>query len=185
MNFNPKLLPWQRPPETIYSSECSSSRTFYINHIQIEKDRLPFTLVSLFLNPIGVIILGSRAFVSFIDTSTLPCISIALLFVNEVRNLGVMMSSNLSRQSYVLSISKRVHFSLHRLKYHRNFMSRELRSTLVTSVIFHILDYCCLVYNDLTNKSNTKFQQLINYTLRKKSVKNYRRVLDKNYCAAL
>ena len=45
------------------------------------------------------IILGSRAFVSRLDISTLPRISVdgtALPFVSEVRNLGVMMSANLS-----------------------------------------------------------------------------------------
>ena len=115
------------------------------------------------------IILGSRAFVSRLDISTLPRISVdgtALPFVSEVRNLGVMMSSNLSWRSHVLSISRRVHFSLHRLKYHRNVLSRELRSTLVSSLIFPILDYCCLVYNDLSDELNTKLQQLINCSIR-------------------
>ena len=102
------------------------------------------------------IILGSKAFVSRIDISTLPSVDgTALPFANEVRNLGVVMSSNLSWRSHVLSISRRVHFSLHRLKYHRNVFSRELRSTLVTSLIFPILDYCCLFYNDLSDELNT------------------------------
>ena len=115
------------------------------------------------------IVLGSRAFVSRFDISTLPRISIdgtALPFVSEVRNLGVVMSSNLSWRSHVLSICKRVHFSLHQLKYHRNVLSRELRSTLVTSLIFPILNYCCLVYNDLSDELNTKLQQLINCGIR-------------------
>ena len=115
------------------------------------------------------IILGSRAFVSRIDLSVLPRIStggIAIPFVSEARNLGVVMSSNLSSRSHVLSISKKVHFSLPRLKYHRNILSRELRTTLVTSLILPILDYCCLVYNDLTEELNTKLQELINYCIR-------------------
>ena len=115
------------------------------------------------------IIVGSRAFVSRIDISILPSISVgdtALPFVGQVRNLGVVMSSNLSWRSHVLSISRRVHFSLHRLKYHRNALSRELRSTRVTCLIFPILNYCCLVYNDLTDELNTKLQQLINCGIR-------------------
>ena len=105
------------------------------------------------------IILGSRAFVSRFDISTLPRILVdgtALPFVSEVRNLGVVMSSNLSWRSHVLFISRRVHFSLHRLKYHRNVLSRELRSTHLSSLIFPILDYCCLVYNDLSDELSTK-----------------------------
>ena len=88
-------------------------------------------------------VLGSRAFVSRIDLSILPRISnggIALPFVSKARNLGVVMSSNLSWRSYILSISRKVHFSLHRLKYHKNILSRELRTTLVTSLMFPILD---------------------------------------------
>ena len=114
-------------------------------------------------------IYGSRAFVSRIDLSVLPRIStggIALPFVREARNLGVVMSSNLSWRSHVLSISRKVDFSLHRLKYHKNILSRELRTTLVISLIFPILDYCCLVCNDLTEELNTKLQQLINCGIR-------------------
>ena len=36
----------------------------------------------------------------------------------------------------------------------------------MTSLIFPILDYCCLVYNDLSDKLNTKLQQLINCGIR-------------------
>ena len=115
------------------------------------------------------IILGSRAFVSRIDLPILPRIStggIALPFISEARNLGVVMSSNLSWRSHVLSISRKVRFSLHRLKYHKNILSHELRTTLVTSLIFPILDHCCLVYNDLTEELNTKLQHLINCGIR-------------------
>ena len=76
------------------------------------------------------------------------------------------MSPNLSWRSHVLSVSRKVHFPLHRLKYHRNILSRELRTTLVTSLIFPILDYCCSVYNDLTEELNTKIQELINCGIR-------------------
>ena len=36
----------------------------------------------------------------------------------------------------------------------------------MTSLIFPILDYCYLVYNDLSDELNTKLQQLINYSIR-------------------
>ena len=36
----------------------------------------------------------------------------------------------------------------------------------MTSLIFPILDYCCLVYNDLSVELNTKLQQLINCHIR-------------------
>ena len=76
------------------------------------------------------------------------------------------MLSKLTWRSHVLSISRKVHFSLHRPKYHGNILSRELRTALVTILIFPILDYCCLVYNDLTEELNTKLQQLIDCGIR-------------------
>ena len=71
------------------------------------------------------IILGSRAFVRRIDFSILPRISVgdtALPLVSEARNLGAVMSSHLSWRSHVFSISRKVHFSLHSLKYNRNVL---------------------------------------------------------------
>ena len=82
---------------------------------------------SLNIGKSKVLVLGSRRFVSRIDLNTLPPImveGITIPFVNEVRNLGVIMTANLSWRSHVMSISKKVHFSLHKLKFQRNAFSR-------------------------------------------------------------
>ena len=116
-----------------------------------------------------VLVLRSRTFVSRIDLNTLPPIMVegkTIPFVNEVRNLGVIMTANLSWRSHVMSISKKVHFSLHKLKFHRNASSRELQITFIVSLIFPLIDYCCLVFNDLTNEMNPKLQQLVNCGVR-------------------
>ena len=115
------------------------------------------------------LVLGSKAFVSRIDLNTLPPIMVegkAILFLSEVRNLGVRMTANLSWRSHVMSVSRRVHFSLHKLKFQRNALSRELRTTMIVSLIFPLIHYRCLVFNDLTNEMNTKLQQLINCGIR-------------------
>ena len=116
-----------------------------------------------------VLVLGSRTFVSGIDLDTLLPITvegIAIPFVTEVQNLGVIMAANLYWRSYVVSISKKVHFTLHKLKFHRNALSRELRTTLIVSLIFPLIDYYCLTFNDVTNEMNTKLQQLVNCGIR-------------------
>ena len=67
---------------------------------------------------------GIRAFISLLDFGTLtPMIvnGVVLPVVNEVRNLGVIMSLSLYWKSHVLSISGMVYFSLHKLKFHRSF----------------------------------------------------------------
>ena len=122
----------------ICSSLKFSQHMIFADDSQVYLSCLPFELdrgIDLIAHDVGVIasyasdnglklnlanskaiILGSRAFVSRIDTSTLPCISvdgIALPFVSEVRNLGVVMSSNWSWRSHVLSISRRAYLYLH------------------------------------------------------------------------
>ena len=116
-----------------------------------------------------ILVMGSRAFVSRIDLNTLPPIMVegkTIPSVNDLRNLGVILTANLSWRSHVMSISRRVHYSLHKLKFHRNSLSSELRTTLIISLIFPLIDYYCLVFNDLTNEINTKLQQLINCGIR-------------------
>ena len=106
---------------------------------------------------------------SRIHLNTLPPVrveGITIPFVNKMRNLGVIMTDNLSWRSHVMFISKKVHFSLHKLKVHRNALSRELRTTLVVSLIFSLIDYCCLVFNDLAYEISTKVQQLVNCGIR-------------------
>ena len=48
----------------------------------------------------------------------------------------------------------------------RNALSRELRTTLIVSLIFLLIDYCCLIFNDVTNEMNPKMQRLVNCEIR-------------------
>ena len=69
------------------------------------------------------IILGSQKHVNCIDTSLLPPIIVdctPLLFVSEVRNLGVIFTSNLSWHKHIIQVSKNVHHALYKLKFNRN-----------------------------------------------------------------
>lgn len=111
--------------------------------------------LKLNLSKSKVLISGSGAFINRFDFERLPPIvvnTVPLPYVNEARNLGVIMSSNLSWQKQILSVSKRVHFTLYKLKYRRSALSRKLRTLLVTSLIFPIIDYCCLVLIDFTDE---------------------------------
>ena len=95
-------------------------------------------------------------------------LSVFMALINKSINqsISLSLSPNLSWRSHVMSVSRRVHFSLHKLKFHPNTLSRELRTTSIVSLIFPLIDYCCLVFNDLTNEMNTKLQQLINCGIR-------------------
>ncbi|XP_024893569.1 uncharacterized protein LOC112468571 [Temnothorax curvispinosus] len=116
-----------------------------------------------------VLILGSRGYVEQLNLKDLPLISVngtSIPYVDEARNLGVIMSSDLSWKSHVSHISRRVHFTLHKLKFHKNSLSFQLRVKLVSALVRPLLDYCSLVYNDVTDELNTKLQRLINCAIR-------------------
>ena len=101
-------------------------------------------------------IMRSDPYVRNIDLRQLPVISedgIAILYVDEARNLGVMLTSNLSWGSHVRHISHKVHFSIHKINFHRNVLSCDLRALLISSLIFNILDYCCWYTTDSQTSS--------------------------------
>ena len=117
----------------------------------------------------SVLILGSDPYIRSIDLSSLPLISVNGVFipyVNEARNRGVIFTANLSWKPYVLHISQKVHFALHKLKFHRSILSQNLRATLVSALIFPLIDYCCLVYHGLSIELDLRLQRLFNCGIR-------------------
>ena len=113
-----------------------------------------------------IFIQGSSAFISWIVVKSLPPIIVngtRLPCLNQVRSLGVVVFSNLSWRGHIMSISRRVHFLLQRLKFHRSTLSVWLRTTLPVSLM---LDYSYLVNDDLTCELNGKLQCLISCGIR-------------------
>lgn len=125
--------------------------------------------LKLNLTKTKIMILGSPTYVNAIDVNTLPVISVGhtvVPFVSHVRNLGVIMQSNLSWSMHVSNLSSRIHGILHRLEYYKNSLSCELRQKLVSALIFPVLDYCFIIYNDVTSELNQKLQRLMNCAIR-------------------
>ena len=63
-------------------------------------------------------------------------------------------------------ISLKVNYSLFKLKHHRNLLSEKLKVKLISTLIFPLLDHCCLVYFNLTNELNSRLQILIRNGIR-------------------
>ena len=74
--------------------------------------------------------------------------------------------SDLSWSKHVSCISRKVHGTLHALKYHKDSLSEEIRIKLVTALLLPHLDYCCLVYHGLTDGLDKKLQKLVNLGIR-------------------
>lgn len=116
-----------------------------------------------------ILIIGSSVYTNNIKLDELQPIAvngISIPYVTEAKNLGVIFSSNLSWKSHINLISQKVNFSLYKLKHNKNALSRDLRTKLVRTLIFPIIDYCCIVYHDLTDELNSKLQVLFNNCIR-------------------
>lgn len=137
--------------------------------VQAISDYAASNYLSLNIAKSKIQIFGSAAYLRSIEYSILPPIvvnGISLPYVKDAKNLGVLISNNLSWQMHVSEISRKVWCTLHKLKYHKNALSFQLKVKLISTLVFPYLDYCCLVYHDLTGELNTKLQRLINSCIR-------------------
>ncbi|XP_071652803.1 uncharacterized protein [Temnothorax longispinosus] len=150
-------------------SQLNAGLQFVAHDVNVVSEFAAANGLTLNLNKSKVLIFGSKGYIKQLNLNDLPLISvggISIPYVTEARNLGVIMRSDLSWDSHVSHISKRVHFTLYKLKFHKNSLSRQLRVKLVTALIWPLLDYCSLVYNDVTDELDTRLQRLINCAIR-------------------
>lgn len=152
-----------------YPSELNHALAKIKYDAQVIADFANVNGLSLNINKSKALILGSNAYVSSLNLSLLDAIeinNIKLPYDCSVRNLGVQFSSDLSWSSQVAYISQKVHATLHKLKYHKNSLSLQLIIKLISTLILPHFDYCCLVYNDMTDELNSKLQVLANNCIR-------------------
>lgn len=115
------------------------------------------------------IICGSQAFVNRVYSVPDICIHFGDTRVpldSSVRSLGVVLDSKLTWRDHVMSVSQRVHSVMYRLRFFRPSTSLQLRTRLVESLVFPLIDYCCLVYDGLSAELSLKLQRLVNLGIR-------------------
>ncbi|KAL7298179.1 hypothetical protein TKK_0009175 [Trichogramma kaykai] len=94
-----------------------------------------------------------------IDGITVP-------FQERVRDLGMIITQNMSWKAHVNQLSSRVHGVLHRLRAHSRLLSVDVRRLLVLALVQPHFDYGCVVYMSLTTTLKQKLQRLQNTTIR-------------------
>lgn len=111
------------------------------------------------------LIVRSNAFIRTLDLNNCPSIrlgsSTSLPYVSHARNLGVLITSDLSWNKHINLLSQKVHSALHKLKFNINAIPVAARATLIQSLVFPRL-----VFNDVTGELNAKSQRLINSCVR-------------------
>ena len=99
-----------------------------------------------------------------LDVSSLPPIFLngtQIPLVKTIKNLGVTFCEDLTWNSHVSSISKRVHGVLKRHRAH--FLSWKVKKLLLNALVLPLFDYACLVYCDLSGYLAVKLQRLQNF----------------------
>ncbi|XP_058805912.1 uncharacterized protein LOC131672589 [Phymastichus coffea] len=97
-------------------------------------------------------ILGSELFISSLDFTILPHITINSTFISFVaaaKSLGVTLSPTFQWKGYTTEIVKKVYGSLSSLKFYRKSMSLSLRKSLVEALVFPLLNFSSTVLMDL------------------------------------
>lgn len=85
---------------------------------------------------------------------------------SSVRNLGVILDSRLDWSEHVTSICKKANSLMYRLNHFRKSTNLALRRHLILSLLFPLVDYCSLVFCDVSGELNLKLERVINTGIR-------------------
>jgi len=81
--------------------------------------------------------------------------------------LGLPISSTLSWEKQIVKMTSRMNAALHQLKICKHLLPFPLRTRLILTLIFPLMDYCCTVLTDITSTHNLRLQRaLINTCIR-------------------
>lgn len=84
----------------------------------------------------------------------------------KVKNLGVIISEDLTWNAHISSLSSKINGVLYKLRFRKSALSAPVRRMLVNSLVIPHFDYGCLVYNDLSGYLDLKLRRLLNSCIR-------------------
>ena len=84
----------------------------------------------------------------------------------SVNNLGIFFDSDMKWNTHINHVVKSVNFSLYRLRYFKNLVTKNLRKQLVSALIFPLLDYCMFPIGNLPEYQYARLQKLQNAAVR-------------------
>ena len=124
----------------MYYSNCNNCIASYFNSKGLE----------LNTKKIEAIVFGSDHNLSIIKCTfngNLPRVQIQGEYINfsdKVKYLEITLTSNLKWNEQISHISRKVHFTLHRLRFSCAMLSNQIKINLVKTVILPIFDYACI-----------------------------------------
>ncbi|XP_016841597.1 uncharacterized protein LOC107981170 [Nasonia vitripennis] len=116
------------------------------------------------------IIFGSEYNINQLQGLNLPGVEVQdgifVPFVDTVTNLGVVMDSKLTWKAQVDAVSRKVNRTLYGLRSFRSCTTEALRKQLASALAVSHLDYCSIVYLDVSEELQTRLQRLQNACVR-------------------
>ena len=111
---------------------------------------------------------GSRHFLQQLppNKSTIQVCGVHVKPMNCVRNLGVLLDSELNMKIHISKVVSVGFFHLRRLRQLRKILDRNLRQRLVSALILSRIDYCNTVFAGLPASTLQPLQRLINAAAR-------------------
>ena len=115
------------------------------------------------------IIFGSAPNLLFLATKQLPPVVVdnnPVQYVSQIKNLGIIMTTDLTWNAHIRSVSSKVHNSLFKLRQRAWLIPRDVKKLLVQALVISHLDYACLVYDIMPGYLKLKVERLMNAGIR-------------------
>ena len=98
------------------------------------------------------IIFGSTPNLVFLANQQLPSVVVdndSVQYVSQIKNLGVIMTTDLTWNAHICSVSSKVHNAHFKLRQRAWLIPRDVNKLLVQALVISHLDYACLVYDSI------------------------------------
>lgn len=89
-----------------------------------------------------------------------------ILYKESVKDLGLLLDRGLSWKEQVNSISRKTFMVLQLLNRNKDSLPTPTRLLLVKLLVLPFFDYCCHVYDYITNELNNKLERALNNCIR-------------------
>ena len=98
------------------------------------------------------IIFGSTTNLTFLAAKQLLSVVVdnhPVEYVSQIKNLGVIMTADLTCNAHIRSVSSKIHNALFKLRQRAWLIPRDVKKLLVHALVISHLDYACLVYDSM------------------------------------
>ena len=113
-----------------------------------------------------IMVLGTSQKLKCLETSSINFGDVKIDFKDNVKNLGVYFDSQLTMSHQINSLLKICYFELRKVSHIRQFLSYDVASQLVTSLVLLRLDYCNCLLGAITTENLNRLQLLQNNAAR-------------------